>query len=85
MGRLQPSLKVVYYNFFYYRSILVVFCRAVTIPEPEGLNPPEKIFASLPLTKSGYFAFKIVTKKGQLLKIKPNGNQPTSRICCSVL
>jgi len=31
----QPRLKVVYYNFFYCRSILVVLCRAVVaIPGP---------------------------------------------------
>jgi len=61
-------LKVVYYNFFY-RSILVVLCRAVAIPGPWGkAPPPRKNFALL--TKSGHLAFKIVMKKGKILKIK---------------
>jgi len=40
MGLLQPRLTVVSYNFFYCRSILVVLCRAVAIPEPRGRSPP---------------------------------------------
>jgi len=44
MGLLQPRLKVVCYSFFYCRWILVVFCRAVAIPGPEGeAPPPDKI------------------------------------------
>jgi len=36
----------------------------------EAKPPPEKNFSS-PLTKSGYLAFKIVMKRGKILKIKP--------------
>jgi len=61
-------LKVVYYNFFYGRSILLVLCRAVAIPGPGGEPSPEKHFA-LPLTKSGHLVFKIVIKKGKTLKL----------------
>jgi len=39
MGLLQPSLKVVCYNFFYCRSILVVLCKTIAIPGPEGEAP----------------------------------------------
>jgi len=51
----------------------VILCRAVAIPGSEG---------KAPLTKSGHLAFKIVIKKGKILKINSNGNQPTSRIRC---
>jgi len=63
MGRLQPCLKVVYYNFFYCCSILVVLCKAVAIP-----GPLKKVS---PLTKSGHLVFKNVIKKGKILKTKP--------------
>jgi len=47
MRRLQSSLKVVYYNFFYCRSILVTLYGAVAIPGPGGQNnlpsPPDEI------------------------------------------
>jgi len=40
-------------------------------PGARGLSPhPEKIPLP-PLTKSGHLAFKIVIKKGKILKIKP--------------
>jgi len=67
MGWLQTNLKVVFYNFFYGRSILVVLYRAVTIPRPGGEAPPEKNFAFL--TKSGHLTFKSVIKKGKILKL----------------
>jgi len=35
-------LKVVYYNFFFGRSILVVFCRAVANPGPGAKLPMKK-------------------------------------------
>jgi len=54
-------LKVVYYNFFYSRSILVVLYRVVAISGPGGKAHPEKHFALL--TKSGHLALKIVIKK----------------------
>jgi len=40
----QLNLKVVYYNFFYCRSILVVLCMAVAISGPgiEALPPWKK-------------------------------------------
>jgi len=62
-------LKVIYYNIFYCRSILVVLCRAVAITRPESEGSTEKNFA--PLMKSGHFALKIVIKKEKILKIKP--------------
>jgi len=46
----------------------VVLCRAVTIPGPGDEAPPEK---NPPLTKLDHLAFKIVIKKGKILKIKP--------------
>jgi len=60
-------LKVVYYNSFYCSSILVVFCKAVTIPELEGRSPPSANNLAL-LTKSSYLSFKIVIKKGKNTK-----------------
>jgi len=45
--------------------------RAVASPGPGGEAPPEKNFPPPPLTKSGHLAFKIVFKKGKILKIKP--------------
>jgi len=61
IGWLQPSLKVVYYNFFYCRSILVVLRRAVAITGQEA-KPPKK-FRPSSLTKLGHLAIKLWWKK----------------------
>jgi len=63
MGWLQPSLKVVYYNFFFCCSILVALCSAGA----RRAKLPWKNFAPF-LTKSGHLAFKIVMKKGKNTK-----------------
>jgi len=78
-------LKVVYYTFFYGRSILVVLCRAAALPGPGGEAPPKKYFAFL--TKSGHLAFKIVIKKNT--KIKPqtaiNRHHAFVAVCFKIL
>jgi len=47
----------------------VVLCRAVAIQTPEDEALLKKFCSSL--AKSGHLAFKIVIKKGKILKIKP--------------
>jgi len=43
MRLLQPRLKVVYFNFFYCHSILVVLCRAIANLEPGAKPSPNEI------------------------------------------
>jgi len=43
IGLLQPRLKVVCYNFFYCRSILVVLYRVVAMPRQEAKPLPDEI------------------------------------------
>jgi len=45
-------------------------CRALAIPGPGGEAPSSLKKIPSPLTKSGNLAFKIVTKKEKILKIK---------------
>jgi len=83
MEQLQSRLKVVCYNFFCCRSILVVLCRAVAIPETL-----KKISPFL-LKKSGHLVFKIVIKKGKILKTKPqtviNRHHAFVAVCFKIL
>jgi len=56
----------------------MALCRAIAIPGQGGEAPP--------LMKSGHLAFKIVIKKGKILKIKPQTaiNWHHAFVACSV-